>query len=155
VLDRGVIDQNAIRSCVQSSQYFAKEADEPAWRTVWYWFERSPEQFNAALSTLERQFAARDFTVVGELLHVFGLRLVLSKANVLGKDPHTVVAECKRYVDDLYATKRLPARSQNQFGSMILFGGYDGLAIQANETPEFRELYDYLDEKTKQALAGC
>jgi hypothetical protein len=150
VLVKGIIDEDAIRSSVDKSRYFVTPAAEPAWRTVWHWFERTDDEFAVARDRMERQFAAREFSVTGEILHVFGLRLFLSGIGVLSKSRAEVVREGKKYIDDLYAKPRVSAPLTNE-ADEVRFGGYGGLAVQENETPEYRELLAYLQQKMKRA----
>jgi hypothetical protein len=149
ILVNGIVDEAAIRSCINKSRYFIRIADEPSWRTVWQWFERSDDEFAAALKKMEEQFIAREFSTPGEILHVFGLRLFLSRIELLGRSLAEVTAEGKSYIDDLYAMKRLEPSPLNDF-SEVRFGGYDGLGIHEQGTPEYKELFAYLQQKQKQ-----
>jgi hypothetical protein len=150
ILVKGIIDGDAIRSSLDKSRYFVTSADEPAWRTVWHWFERADDKFAVAYEKMEQQFAAREFSITGEVLHVFGLRLFLSGIGVLGETREEVVAKGKEYVDDLYAEKRLELLPPDDF-SVVRFGGYGGLGIHENETAEYREFFTYLQTKGRQA----
>ena len=85
------MDKEQIRSELDISSYFITVADEPEWRTVWYAFERTNEEFEHAFAEMERKFAARDYIVTGEIQHVFGMRLWLSDIGVLVKSRADVV----------------------------------------------------------------
>jgi KAP family P-loop domain len=150
ILVNGIIDEVAIRSCIDASRYFVIVAAEPAWRTVWHWFERTEDEFAVALNKMEQQFAAREFSLPGEILHVLGLRLFLSCIDLLKKSRAEVISEGKSYIDDLYATKRLAPLSASDEFSEVRFGGYGGLGIQDNDTAEYQELFAYLQQKRKQ-----
>jgi hypothetical protein len=147
----GIVDEVAIRSCINKSRYFITVADEPAWQTVWHWFERTDDQFLAALNRMEEQFAAREFSVPGEILHVLGLRLLLFRIEVLRKSKAEVISEGKSYIDDLYAKKRLPPLLTDDIFSEVRFGGFAGLGMFERDTPEFQELFSYLQQKQRQA----
>lgn len=152
ILFKGIIDEIAIRSCIDTSRYFVSAAEEPAWRTVWHWFERTDEEFTSAFATMERQFAAREFLVPGEILHVFGLRLFLSRIGLLRRSPEAVVAEGKQYIEDLYATGRLKPLP-NLDSSDVRMNGHGGLGIFENQMPEYQALFAYLDAKRRRATA--
>jgi hypothetical protein len=147
MLVKGIVDETAIRAELDRSSYFVTVADEPAWRTVWHAFERTDAEFEAAFIKMERQFAAREIDEIGELLHVFGLRLWLSNVGVLARTRTQVVEEGKSYVDDLYAARRLKPESRRDDLRSLRSSGYDGLSIYEHETAEYRELYEYLREK--------
>jgi KAP family P-loop domain len=149
VLVRGIVNSDAIKSCLDKSRFFVAVADEPAWRTVWHWFERTDDEVKTAFNELEGQFLRREFTITGEMLHVFGLRLFLSKIGVLQESFKDVVADCKCYIDDLYTAHHLDGAVDVL--SEVRFGGYGGLGIHENDSQEYRELVSYLELKTKQA----
>jgi len=151
LLIKGIVDGAKIRSELDASSFFVTVADEPSWRTVWHAFERTEEEFNIALVEMERAFAAREFTVSGEILQVFGLRLWLSSVGTISKTRQETVAEGKRYVDNLYASRRIELPLPNEGFSEFRFSAYGGLGIHENETPEYRELYTYFSEKRQAA----
>ena len=49
-LVRGIVDADAINKQLAASRFFVTVADEPAWRTVWHYFERTEEEFDKALA---------------------------------------------------------------------------------------------------------
>ena len=151
LLVKGIVDEEKIRAELDVSSFFVTVADEPAWRTVWHAYDRTEDEFNAALAEMERAFAAREFVIIGEILHVLGLRLWLSGIGVLKKTRAEVVEEGKRYIGDLYSDERLEPASPHDRDSNLIFGGYAGLGIHENETSEYRELFDYLHERRQAA----
>jgi hypothetical protein len=150
LLVKGIVDGEKIRAELDVSSFFVTVADEPAWRTVWYAYQRTEDEFNAALAEMERAFAAREFVVIGEILHVLGLRLWLSGIGVLMKTRAEVVEEGKCYINDLYSDGRIEPASPHDRDSDLSFGGYAGLGIHENETSEFKEVFAYL-HKMRQA----
>lgn len=152
LLVRGLVDAAAIRRDLDASSFFVVVADEPAWRTVWHGLERTDAEVAAALAAMEAAFVARAYTVPGEVLHVFGLRLLLAQIGALGVGPAEVVAECERYVDDLYARGQLAAANPNGGVTEMRATGYGGLGIVSADTPGYRGLFDYL--RAKQAVAA-
>ena len=150
-LIKGLVDHDRIREDLDASSFFVKIGSEPAWRTVWYAFERSDEEFDAALASMEHEFVERKYIDLGVLLHVFGLRLWLSDIGSLQVPRLQVVEECKIYVDDLYKSKSLePAPIGSSMGFMA-YQGYAGLGIFENETSDFQDLFSYMTEKRQLA----
>lgn len=150
-LIRGIVDAAQIQACVDASHFFVTVADEAPWRTVWHWMERSEKEFETALKRMEAQFAAREFTIQGEILHVLGLRLFLSGIGVLKASRAQLVEDGKRYIDDVYKQKILKAPPPGDF-SEVRFDGYGGLGIHENETAEYKELFAYLKDTTERAI---
>lgn len=149
----GIVDQDAIRADLDASRFFVNVADEPPWRTLWYGVERTDAEVAAALASVEAAFGQRAFTVPGEILHVFGLRLKFARIGALPLSLHTVVGECERYVDDLYAQKRLVPAATRDGIAELYETGYGGLGIAGSETAEFKALTSYLAAKQAQAAA--
>jgi hypothetical protein len=150
-LVRGVVDGEAIATELKASRFFVTVADEQPWRTVWHWFERTDAEFNAALPKMEQQFKNREFVVSGEILHVMGLRLFLADQGILKLTKAEAVAEGKKYIDELYAAKKLRGPTSDD-SSEIRFQGWGGLGICEHETAEYRSLYDHLMEMIQRSV---
>ncbi|UGA43465.1 KAP family NTPase [Bradyrhizobium quebecense] len=150
-LVRGVVDADAIREELNASRFFVSVANEPAWRTVWHWYERSDAEFDAALAKMETQFKQRAFTIDGEILHVCGLRLFLADKGILKLSKADVVAECKQYVDDLYAAKKLETGAADD-PREIRFQGWGGLGICESDTAEYKAIFKHLISTIQQSV---
>lgn len=118
---------------------------EPPWRVVWNALERTDDEFRNALAKMETQFVSRQFIAPSELLHEFGLRLWLSDLGILDQSRDQLVAEGRRYIDDLYDRKCLEAWSDEAFDQLSF--GYGGLGVREADKKDFRELSDYLMER--------
>lgn len=151
LLAEGFVDAAAIRDDLDRSWYFVSVADEPDWRTVWHAVERTEAEAEAAAIAMERAFAAREYEIPGEILHVFGLRLRLSRIGFIAAPLTDVVVQGRCYVDDLYAARRLQPTDRDDRSPSFDESGYDGLAIASADTPEFQELAAYLHARRDRA----
>jgi hypothetical protein len=149
-LHQGWFDSEATNRGFANSIFFAKRSDQPSWKTVWSMAEIDDVEFDAALKTMEQQFSSRAFTRPGEILHVAGLRLFLAGEEVLSIGRRDVVDQVKQYVDDLRAAGKLEAGYIDEYLSH--FGGWDGLGIVDKDTPDYRELYEYIQSSMLSAL---
>ena len=149
LISKGIVDQNQIQNDLDQSSFFVTVAQEASWRTVWNAYERTEEEFDRALAEMERAFAAYEFTITGEVLHVFGLRLWLSAIGAISRTKTEVIAECRSYVDYLYESGKIELPSPDEGFSDFPFQAYGGLGIHEATTPEYQELSDYLDEKRR------
>jgi hypothetical protein len=140
-LKRGWFDPSATEDGFSNSSLFVQPSEMPAWRTVWSVFNVSDEEFNSAVQVMEKQFAAREFHEPGEILHVAGLRLFLSEAEVFELTKDKVVAQCKAYIDDQERTGRFSENFEEHFEGMP--ASY-GLGFVNSDTAEFREVRNYL-----------
>jgi hypothetical protein len=151
-LTKGIVNQKAIRSSLDKSHYFIDASDEPAWVTVWNYFDRTDVQFETALENMIKQFDNRQIVIPGELLHVFGLGLFLARIEVIENSTQEILAKGKHYIDDLYTQKRLePTNESNE----VRFGGWEGLGICEQDTKEYREFFDYLTKKQQQVVVDA
>jgi hypothetical protein len=149
VIVKGNVDQTRICSELDESSFFVTVEHEPAWRTVWHAHERTEDEVNRALAEMERTYAAREYTVAGEVLHVFGLRLWLSKIGAIAESHEQVLVDGRAYVDDLYGRGLLePIDPHGDYFDMA-FNAYGGLGIHEAESVEYRQLRDYLNEKRR------
>lgn len=151
LLTKGMVDAVQILGDLKASSFFVTVADEPAWQTVWYALRRTEAEFNDAFAKMEAAFTAREFTVTGEILHVFGLRIWLSRIGVLTKNLEEVVAEGKAYIDDLCTQDGLQSSLQDNGRFDIIPREHRGLGFHETSTPEFNELYCYLVDKQQTA----
>ena len=145
----GVVDLTQIRSELDESSYFVTIEQEPAWRTVWHSHERSEREADLALVEMERAYAAREYTITGEVMHVLGLRLWLSEIGAINESREQVVVDGKVYVDDLYARGRLEPLDRHQGYFDMAFDAYDGLVIHEAKSAEYGQLRDYLNKKRR------
>jgi hypothetical protein len=148
ILIKSVLDKEKICDELDKSTYFVTVADEPAWRTVWHYNSRTDDETSSALKEMERAFVDREYTVTGEILHVLGLQLHFAKNRVISRTQSEIVAEGKRYIDDLYSHGKLEACQKNDYLSDSRHGLYGGLAMAERETSEYKELDKYLNEKS-------
>lgn len=153
IITRGSLDTAKINSCLDKSAHFQTDESEPAWVTLWYLFDRTEEEFNDAYQKVEQQFIDREFSEIGEILHVFGLRLWLSSLGASEKTKETIYAECCSYVDDLYKQGRLQPRRRGRVSGQS-FEGYRGLGIYEKDSEEYNRLSNYLFEKSYLAFEG-
>jgi hypothetical protein len=117
-----------------------------------YATERDDDVVEAALLQFEKMFAQREFVIIGEIQHVFGLRLWHAQNGLLDRTKDEVLQEGMAYIDDLYANKKLLPIPLNDYKSDVRFQGYGGLGIFCLETEEYRKLFDYMQARRKQAL---
>ena len=144
ILSRGRVDSVAINTYLDGGDYFRGEEEEPAWKMLWYGFSRTQSEFDAALPVFEKQFEQREFCKIGELLHIFGLRLHFSKIGVLRCDVDSVVDECKRYVDEALKNDELQPTPFSGFLFGVNNGGFEGLQYHEHDSEEFKALFEYL-----------
>jgi hypothetical protein len=156
VLFEGVFSPEAISQELARTSYFTPQKELPDWIVVYNFQGYTDQVVLDALDRIEKGFAQRSYTIPGEMLHIFALRLLMSGKGVLSLSQLEVVAECKTYIDDLHSQGLL--RSSSMQPSMFtddVRNGYQqyGYWVQDEDAAHFNELRSYLAIAREQVLA--
>lgn len=146
VLIRGVVDQEKIRSVLDTSKYFVSSTSQPAWRIVWNGITQEEDVFESAVLEMERQFQALEFKVPGIILHVVALRLWLTTFGAVNFSRVKVVSQAKSYIDSLF-DQGIMGEENFQEDQISLSYGYEGLGYMHGDNSDFVDVFRYLDEK--------
>ena len=99
-------------------------------------------------------FHTRRFHVTGQVLHLFGQMLWLSKIGSLNWSLSETATECKKYVDDLRANGTIEPLT-GEMREDFHFGAFAGLGFSQSDTAEFKELYQYVRaQRTASTVEG-
>jgi KAP family P-loop domain len=146
----GWINPEVTRKMLDASPFYASPETLPAWKAAWHGWDIPDEQYEKAVEKVEKQFHDREFTIIGELFQVFGLRLLFSSIGVIGRTKAQVVAECVEYIDDLKKSGHLPDPLEYRRDEGI--SGWDGLGLFESETPEFADIISHFKACSEEAL---
>lgn len=149
LLANGRITADSLAESLERSRFFAPPATEPAWQTVWNWQIRDAALVQQAIDTLEAQLAAKEFVISGELLHVFGIRLLLAKGGLIPLSREGVVDAATVYIDDLLDHDRLEPPDHDAFAQT----GYAGLGFIEANSAEFRAIFQHLNQARSEQTA--
>ena len=149
VLFKGLVDGTKISLSIEKSRFFADSKKIPSWKIVWYRYETDDNEVETAITTLEQDFKDRKFTLAGEILHVFGIRLSLASAELIEQNQKAVFEENKQYINDIYQRGLLEPLQFNSddFG----FESHEGLVFVEKDSEDFKELFRLTQEKRLQA----
>jgi len=148
LLLRGEISGPDIVAALDASSDYAKPGEQPLWRQAMEFFRTDDATCDRIATELEAAFAKRAFTVRGELMQIFGVRLWFAKIGLIPKETIEVVAEFKAYVDDLARDDRLETSLDRprERGTDNFFDGY---RIVQSETSEWRDGMAHYDNVAK------
>jgi hypothetical protein len=148
----GFYDTAAIRACINKSIYFADATNIPPWRTFTYFDRLSDDDIETALSAIELQLSERSCKDVGELLHIFSLRLMMVENKIINQNYADVVRSSKEYIDALVDLGNLPkiTRFETKYRN-----AHDGVSFWITDKyrNEFLEIRLYLSDAIKRAWA--
>ena len=136
MLLHGRYNKEAICVSLDNSTYFAKADELPPWRKV-FEFDKFPDEVvDEAASAMEQQFLKRSVTEIGEMLHIFALRMMMAEHGILTRSVEEVAEESKSYVEDLLTEGRLPASDdeEEEFDSSIRMSGSHGIGFWTEDS---------------------
>lgn len=151
LLVRGVVDAGLIKRDLDASSWFLEPKDEPSWRTIWNRYAREEDVVAEAISTLQSELAEFHYREPGEILHIFGIMLMMSDAELLPTDRDSIVENAKAYISALREQGQLPPLAPDSYLEHIRNGAWGGLGFTESGTPHFREIYSFLGEQRAQA----
>lgn len=152
ILIKGIIDPVKINECLSHSECFLDMPEEPSWRKLWRAIELTDIDFENAFLDFNDKFNAGHYSIPGEILHVFGIRLWLTKMGYFGNSLTNTEDDCKKYVDKLCAEEKLEPLPLNSSYENFQFQGYAGLAVHENDTNELLNTANYLKSKREHLL---
>ncbi|MFG1287897.1 P-loop NTPase fold protein [Xanthobacter versatilis] len=151
LFETGIVDTALINLHLQQHPLVVGYAETPAWRQLWNWYDLPRKQYIEAKSKLIRQLEGQEVTHPGIILHIAGIVISIASYGdrILGGDK-SITGYLKSYTETLVASGTFePDRSVfSELG-----GSYAGLGYGANDTPEFQEIYNIVENATNAAFA--
>jgi hypothetical protein len=151
LLVRGIVDQEIVKRDLNASSWFLEPNDEPSWRTIWHLLQREIETVENAISVLQHEMAAYKYREPGEILHIFGIMLMMSDAKMIPEDLDSVVQSAKLYITELRKRSDLRPLDSSSIFENIRHGSWGGLGFAEADTPQFTEISRFLNDQRKQA----
>lgn len=147
---KGFIRSEIISEAVLSSKYYRSES-QPDWIQLWHFEDLSDEDFSNFLLEVINSWEKRLYTEIGEIKHVTGILLLLSKFGLYQAEQENILDSAKEYVDYLKNTQNLlkPSELNEPFPDTM---SWHGLAFRSREEPFFQNLVSYISEKEEEAL---
>lgn len=144
----GSIPSKEINESLANSIYFQNE-NNPNWIKFWYGTTLSDEAFDMLLFVVKSEWQNYEYTELEVVLHVAGLFLRYSEAEIYDKSVDVILDESKKYIDWLKDNNHLKPASMSRY---FEYDSYDGLAFNSSEMREFKELCDYANEQRQSVL---
>lgn len=155
MLFKGEYIEHEIQNSLNESLHFTKPEDLDPWLLFMKIDEISEKQTKSAVEDLKTQFTSRDLCVPGEMLHLFSLRLLFSKKELITASLDQTVSDCIKYIDDLLEQDRIPAKLEEEniwtADFMQSYNGY-GFWVEDSYKQHFDEIINHLN--ATQRLAG-
>ncbi|MGV4796253.1 hypothetical protein [Rhizobium sp. F40D2] len=135
-----------VREELNRSAYFIEKTAAPPWQIVGGFDKLDDNDVGPALERMNDQFAKREVTASGELLHIVALKLMMASAGVSNETPRNVADAAKVYIDDLLKGGTLPPRPAGWMWTDSFSSSHDGVVYWLADAykAEFKEVFDYL-----------
>ena len=147
----GRFPKKEIQASVAGSHYFMDPDDVPSWMTIMWYAIHDDEVVEKAIRKMDQQFRDREITDSGELLHIFGLRMMLAEKNIIEKCPEAVVAENNEYIDELLEMGSLPSRGTDYNWRDEFKHSYGGFAYWRSTNRKYSDCFDDTYERLMNA----
>ena len=149
VLTGGPWPIDSIHQALRNSRHFASKTT-PNWIQLWHGFYMlSDQEFSQLLNVVIREWDSKHYKHEGEVLHVFGMLLECKRARMHDRSATKLVKEVKDYIRNLKERGYLSA-SEDQGSSWLTRDSYAQLQFQGLNSPEFKEIQNFLEMQKKQ-----
>lgn len=135
-----------IRDDLNRSAYFIEKKDAPPWQVVGSFDKLDDGDVEPALARMNDQFAKREVTASGDILHIVALKMMMASAKISKETPRKVADASKEYIDDLLEAGTLPPRPSGWMWTDDFASSHDGVAywVGPSYKSAFQEVFDHL-----------
>jgi hypothetical protein len=148
----GHYDYEELQTDFVKSALFADPTHRPAWWRFINFDNIEDDIVAQAAMEMDRQFLRRELSNLGDLMHVFTLRLMRSKNGLVADSKDKILADSKSYLDDLVSDGRFPLEPEyDYFGNHPAYGGHM-FWIDETDLDFLKQLRDHVRECEKRVL---
>lgn len=145
----GTCDITAINEHIGQHPTVVGQAEVPAWRFMWSWYDHSESDYRAARKRFIEDLDGRKITHPGQILHAAGSTLRLQGYGDDLLDGRTVLDFFSDYLEELEKSGTLEP-APDLFGYAA--GSYAGLVYNEADTPEFAVIRELVKTYSHRAL---
>ncbi len=147
IFTNGFIEKETLVDCLENSRFFMKN-NAPAFIKLWHFMDMEDDNFEVVLTDVLSKWEKLEFREPTEILHLCGLFLAFSKTKIVEKTTEKVVIECKAYISKGASSGFFDKLTKSE----IRMSDARGLGYFSSNTPEFRELFRYLEEEIAKSI---
>ena len=122
---KGILDEEEVQNSIYSCRLLSQQ--KPTWmklRDVWALTDDDLEEL---LCDLKKNIEHREFSRIGEILHVTGILLWLSKKNLHVDTPENITSKMKKLLDHIKKNEKLSPEAlndENRINDRNTFNGF-------------------------------
>ncbi len=106
---KGSLDKQAVKNSIEVSRFFIDQRT-PTWRKLLEVWSISNDELRELLAQLQEDITRENFSNVGEILHLTGILLWLSKKCLYSEPPETIVEASIGLLNSLHSQQRIECR---------------------------------------------
>ncbi|WP_284880648.1 P-loop NTPase fold protein [Citrobacter portucalensis] len=125
----GYFNFKSINQSIYRTKYFVEKKDTPTWSVLYNLDTLDDDVLKATIEKFNTEFDSRQHTAIGEILHIFNFRLLMASTNEIPQTLDKVELECKKYIDDLVESDRLPTLKEDPFFTSPFPDSYGSLGF--------------------------
>jgi len=139
--DKGIIDSQELEQSVLNSKYFQDE-ETPDWIRLWHFPGLSDDDFDNLIEKVGLEYARKEFIDLGVIIHITGLFLRFSEAEIYHKSKKEILENSKLYIDYLQNSRQLEFPPQYDY--IAYLESSLGLGFQGRDSEEFEEFTSHI-----------
>jgi hypothetical protein len=134
-----------LNDALANSKYFYQEKAKEDFVTLWHWRDQEDDVAHNIIDTVFQGLEEHKYRVPGEILHIFGSLLRMSKDNVIDQSVPEIVALATGYIEHLGEIHgfNIPSDKPRFFDDLIQFG-HGHLGYTEEKSEEFKQLGNLL-----------
>jgi len=138
---KGRLDKQAVKNSIELSRFFIDQRT-PTWRKLLEVWSISNDELCDLLAQLQDDVSHENFSNVGEILHVTGILLWLSKSCLYSEPPDKIVETSVGLLNSLHSQQRLECRPGDRLyrdkdNTFANFGYFE------RSNPSFQQVLDH------------
>lgn len=143
IFTTGLIDDKAVKDAIKESKYYAEEAQRPDWLRLWNAFEMDDAPLAELLQEVQERLKAREYAMLGELMHISGALFSLACIGVYDVQPKQVLDWA---ISNAEAIRDRGHWLTEEDPLILTKTGWNGRLFHGKDEPEFTALSKRIDE---------
>ena len=150
LFSKGSLDGQALKNSIELSRFFSAE-QTPVWRKLFNVWSISNDELRDLLDQLHDDIARENFSNVGDILHVTGTLLWLSKRCLYDKSPDKIAEASVGLLNVLHSQGKLEPRPSDGF-AFDNDNVFASCSYHERSHPSFQQVLDHANEIEQQIL---
>ena len=146
MLVKGQFVKKDITESIDASLHFQNPDDLPPWRVIMQFDDLEDVTIERAIERMKEQLQNHEVTEIGEMLHVFSLKMMMSENGIIDEEIANIVSSSKSYVDHLVEHNKLATIDETTVSVERVNQAYEGYGYHVPDDyrQEFNELKEYV-----------